>query len=84
MQGYAICAAPESRKGQNIFQISDFICKNNHRFTYWFLSALLLFTLMIFCRIYRNRINFRHLPFFAGYSKLGEENEQFADTPQFV
>ncbi|KAM3721412.1 Slit [Dirofilaria immitis] len=27
-QGYAICAAPQSRKGQNIFEIPDFTCKN--------------------------------------------------------
>ncbi|CAG9537744.1 unnamed protein product [Cercopithifilaria johnstoni] len=83
-QGYAICAAPESRKGQNIFQISDFTCKNNHRFIYWILFVLLLFAAMIFCRIYRNRMKLKHLPLVAGYSKLGEENEQFASSPQFV
>ncbi|VIO96792.1 Uncharacterized protein BM_BM5930 [Brugia malayi] len=30
-QGYAICVAPESRKGQNIFEISNSACKDSHR-----------------------------------------------------
>uniref|UniRef100_A0A8R1TXD7 LRRCT domain-containing protein n=1 Tax=Onchocerca volvulus TaxID=6282 RepID=A0A8R1TXD7_ONCVO len=83
-QGYAICAAPESRKGQNIFEISDFACKSNHRFVYWALFVVLLCAAMIFSRIYRNRIKLRHLPLIAGYSKLGGENEQVISTPQFV
>ncbi|VDK73708.1 unnamed protein product, partial [Litomosoides sigmodontis] len=83
-QGYAICAAPKSHKGRNIFQISEFVCKSTHQFTYWILLVLLLFAAIILFRIYRNRIKLRNLPLITGYSKLGEVNEQFANSPQFV
>ncbi|EFO27735.1 leucine Rich Repeat family protein [Loa loa] len=83
-QGYAICAEPESRKGQNIFEIPNFACKSTHRFLYWTLFVVLFCAAMGFCRIYRNRIKLRHLPFIAGYSKLGGENEQVASNPEFV
>uniref|UniRef100_A0A915PWQ6 LRRCT domain-containing protein n=1 Tax=Setaria digitata TaxID=48799 RepID=A0A915PWQ6_9BILA len=83
-QGYAICASPESRKGQNIFEIPDFACKSNHRFVFWALFVALLCAAIIIFRTYRNRIKLRHLPLVAGYSKLGEENEQIASSPQFV
>uniref|UniRef100_A0A1I8EV31 LRRCT domain-containing protein n=1 Tax=Wuchereria bancrofti TaxID=6293 RepID=A0A1I8EV31_WUCBA len=83
-QGYAICVAPEYRKGQNIFEISNSVCKDSHQFVYWTLFVVLLSATTIFYLICRNLNKLRHLALIAGYSKLGGENEQVASSPQLL
>ncbi|VDM99118.1 unnamed protein product [Thelazia callipaeda] len=82
-QGYAICAAPESKKGQNIFEISDFECESNNRLLYLTLLTVLLCIALFTFHTYRHRIKLQHVPVIAGYSKLLGENEQTTDA-QFV
>lgn len=83
-QGYAICVAPESRKGQNIFEISNSACKDSHRFVYWTLFLVLLSATTVFYLICSNLNKLRRLALIAGYSKLGGENEQIASSPQLL
>uniref|UniRef100_A0A183EBV6 LRRCT domain-containing protein n=1 Tax=Gongylonema pulchrum TaxID=637853 RepID=A0A183EBV6_9BILA len=82
-QGRAICAAPESRRGQNVFEIPDFECKSNYRLVYLALLVVALCIAAIFFRTYRGRVKMRRMPLVAGYSKLIGDNEQPVG-PQFV
>lgn len=81
-QGRTTCAAPASRKDRVVFEITDFDCSSHHRLLVFALVVLFLSAAFMLARAYLGRIRFTHLPFIAGYSKLGE-NEATAG-PQFV
>ncbi|VDM24204.1 unnamed protein product [Toxocara canis] len=80
-QGRTTCASPASRRGRIVFDLEDFGCSSHHRLLIFALIMLVVSAAFILARTHLGRIRFAHLPFIAGYRKLGE-NE--AASPQFV